>query len=214
MKILKMSLILGVALGCIAEQGMASAVASKAAVAAAPASKPASKPAGKPAGKPAVPSVGVTYTLGQLFNLINTSNPNKTSNFIFPTLHGKVMTDAQCWPSQGDLLTASVSASSVDFGNGVIINGPWIEKNSNLQIQLAADPILLNFLVTNGRVAKKDQQSYGRILLYGLININGTNYRLYLNDPFPGKIVTTSRSTTNPSAAILNKWDLQTAFRP
>lgn len=166
---------------------------------------------GKNTAKPAIPTVGVTYTLGQLFNLINTSNPNRTSNFILPTANGKVMTHEQCWPSRGALLDGSVSASNVNF-NGVVVNRNFIAANQNLGVQLNADPMLIDFLTRDNRLtsAAGIDQQYGQILLYFVLAINRVNYRFYLNDPFPGRI----QGKTFPARAIIGKWNYLLAFRP
>jgi hypothetical protein len=166
---------------------------------------------GRAVAKPGIPSVGVPYTLGQLFNLINTANPNGTSNFILPSANNKVMTHEQCWPSRGALLDGSVSASNVNF-NGVVVNKDFIQENQNLSVQLNADATLIDFLTRDNRLspAAGISKNYAQILLYFVLAIHGTNYRFYLNDPFPGRI----QGRIFPARSIMRKWNFELAFRP
>jgi hypothetical protein len=161
--------------------------------------------------KPPTPAVGKPYTLGQLFELINTSNPAKSSNFILPTLGGQLVKDDQCWPSQGNFVDGSVSAGRVNFG-GVVINQDWVAANANLQVQLQADPGLIAFLVRDNRLQQAGgiDQQYAQILLYFILAIGGVNYRFYLNDTCPGRI----NGKVYPARAIIKKWDLQRSYNP
>lgn len=163
------------------------------------------------AAKPAVPATGKNYTLGQLFALINTSNPANSSNFILPTLAGQVVKHDQCWPSQGNHVDGSVSAGRVNFG-GVVINQAWVAANANLQVQLQADPALIAFLVRDKRLQQAGgiDQQYAQILLFFVLAIGGVNYRFYLNDTCPGRI----NGKVYPARAIINKWDLQRSYNP
>lgn len=163
------------------------------------------------AAKPAIPAVGIAYTLGQLWGLINTSNRAQTSSFLLPTLNGKIITHEQCWPAQGVLLNGSVSAGRVNFG-GVVVNKDWVAANQNLRVQLNADPVLVSYLTRTKRLTRAAglEEQYGQILLYFVLQIGGVNYRFYLNDPFPGKI----KGKNFPARSIINKWDYQRSFRP
>lgn len=161
--------------------------------------------------KPAIPVVGVAYSLGQLFALINTSNPAQSSNFIMATLKGKLVKHEACWPSKGVLLDGSVSSDRVNFG-GVAINKAWIQANQGVQVQLQADNMLISYLTQKKRLTavKSMNQKYAQILLFFVLEIGGAKYRFYMNDPFPGKI----QGNVNPAAMILKKWDLVRTYRP
>ncbi len=158
--------------------------------------------------RPAVPAVGVQYKLGQLWSLINTSNPAQTSNFILASLSGQVMQDVV--QTQGAFPDGSVAADRVNFG-GVVINRAWIQANQGVQVQLQADPALVNYLVQHNRVSSgKNARDYERILLYFVLKIGAASYRFYLNDPFPGGI----QGKVNPARMIIKKWDLDAMYRP
>lgn len=161
--------------------------------------------------KAPTPALGVTYTIGQLWKLINKSNPAQTSNFILPTLQGRVLRHEQCWPSQGDFLNGSVSAERVPF-KGVTINRAWVVKHQKTKVQLHADPALIDFLVRDKRLTRTGgiDQQYAQVLLYFVLQINGKNYRFYLNDVCPGKIT----GDTIPARSIINSWDFQQSYRP
>lgn len=161
--------------------------------------------------KTPIPAVGVTYTIGQLWKLINKSNPAQTSNFILPTLQGRVLRHEQCWPSQGDFLSGSVSAERVPF-KGVIMNRAWVVKYQKTKVALHADPALIDFLVRDKRLTRAGgiDQQYGQVLLYFVLQINGKNYRFYLNDVYPGKI----SGENVPVRSIINSWDFQKSYRP
>lgn len=188
------------------------AIASMATLSARPIARSGGGVAAAPAAKkPAIPVIGINYTLGQLWGLININNPMKTSTFILPALGGKVLTHEQCWPSQGKYLDGSISADRVNFG-GIVINQAWIAENQNMQVQLQADPLLTAYLARTKRLTRAaalDQQ-YGQILLYFVLQIGAANYRFYLVDPFPGRI----QGNNFPARAIMSKWDYQRAFRP
>lgn len=157
-------------------------------------------------GNPGIPSTGVSYTLYEIWQLINSNNPAKTSNFILPTLGGKILTDAQCWPAEGVLLDGSVSASKLN------ITEAWVTSNKNYKIQLQSDNKLIKYLLKNNRLTKVNDVNalYKQILLYFILPIGGVNYRFYLNDPFPGGI----QGNNCPAQQIISKWDFQKAFRP
>ncbi len=200
-KIIVMSVLVGLSL-CVGLQSKSvmAAASRQSAVVKAPA-----------AAKPAIPATGKAYTLGQLFALINTSNPANSSNFILPTLGGQVVKHDQCWPSQGNLVEGSVSAGRVNFG-GVVINQAWVAANANLQVQLQADPALIAFLVRDKRLQQAGgiDQQYAQILLFFVLAIGGVNYRFYLNDTCPGRI----NGKVYPARAIIKKWDLQRSYNP
>lgn len=161
--------------------------------------------------KPGVPALGATYTIGQLWTLINTSNPAQSSNFILPTLQGRVLRHEQCWPSQGKFLDGSVSAERIPF-KGITINREWVINNQNIKVQLQSDAPLIEFLVRDKRLTRTAgiNQQYGQILLYFVLQINKANYRFYLNDVCPGKI----KGKNAPARSIINKWDFQRSYRP
>lgn len=163
------------------------------------------------AQKLAVPALGVTYTIGQLWSLINQSNPAQTSNFILPTLKGRLLRHEQCWPSQGSFLDGAVSAERVPF-KGVKIDREWIATNQNIKVQLQSDAQLVDFLVRDKRLSRIGgmHQQYGQLLLYFVLKIGGANYRFYLNNVCPGKI----KGKNAPARSIIAKWDFQRSFRP
>lgn len=159
------------------------------------------------AAKPAVPAIGVAYTLGQLWSLINTSNPMQTSNFILASLKGQPMQDAA--QTKGVFPDGSVSADRVNFG-GVTINRAWIQANQGVRVQLQMDQALVSYLAQRNRVSAADVDRYGQLLKYFVLGIGGVNYRFYLNDPYPGGI----QGKVNPARAIIRKWDFQRSYRP
>ncbi len=114
-----------------------------------------------------VPHVGVKYSLGRLFDLINTGNPNKTLNFVM---------------ENGD------SASLVGM------TSKWIAEQCNLMVTLSYDENLIDELVEKGKIRDRsnDRDSYKKILLrFQVKNKSGKmlfgGRWFYLNDTNPGK---------------------------
>jgi hypothetical protein len=117
---------------------------------------------------------------------------------------------------QGRQLNGSIAAPLVKFA-GVVVNTDWIAANKGLQVKLEKDLRLIDFLVQDSRLTgvpdKNDgvslKEKYARLLLYFVLTIHGAHYRFYINDPFPGKI----QEDVMPASVVVDRWDLQRAFR-
>ncbi len=134
-----------------------------------------------------VPVAGKEYTLGALFNLINTNNASGNSNFLVLDSKG-----------------ASRSASTV----GVSLS--YIQENADTTVQLRTDDDRITQLTSKGVLTTKTASQYSKILLY--FELDGISGRLYLNDPAPGKVIKSSFKETNPALNIINKWDFTKSF--
>ncbi|MBX9830953.1 hypothetical protein K2X40_03265 [Candidatus Babeliales bacterium] len=147
---------------------------------------------------------GAKFALGDLWNLINTRLPKKVANFIVLAGENKqFFTDAQSNWSQGVQPVGSYSADRLGFSLD------WIQQNKDQQVTLLDDPDLISLLEKENRVASTSQgDKYQKILLYFTIDMNGTSYRLYLNDPYPGKVVAIGNKTINPVKNVINAWDI------
>ncbi len=134
-----------------------------------------------------VPVAGKEYTLGALFNLINTNNASGNSNFLVLDKNG-----------------VSRSASTV----GVSLS--YIQENADTMVQLNADTERISQLTSKGVLTSKTAPQYSKILLY--FELDGIPGRLYINDPAPGKVIKSSFKETNPALNIINKWDFSKSF--
>ena len=135
----------------------------------------------KKVAKMPIPIANGWYTLGGLFDLINTNNPSKNSNFLVLV--------------NGSTQSASVAGLSTQY----------IIANRAAMVQLLADEDRINQLTSAGSLTTITKPYYQRLLLY--FKLPNSTYKFYLNDPTPGKVVNTARGTTNPALNIINKWD-------
>ena len=150
-----------------------------------------------------VPIAGKQYTIGSLFNLINTYNPSKNSNFLVAIKGNQVLTDDQDSTS----LDGSASADRMQ-----IVDLAWIKTNGNMTITLLEDENLANFLVSDGRVSSTDKNKYKALIAYFTVSINGFTYRLYLNDPFPAKMLRTAMGSVYPAGNTIAKYNFSRRF--
>lgn len=165
-------------------------------------------------GKISVPAVGTTYSLQYLFDLINTNNPQKTSNFLIPIgQNGQPIDDSHCWQANPQI-TGSASASKLG------ITPQWVQQNGATSVQLAGDEELITFLYSDGRLNDATKEQYQKILLYFKVPIVSSvqnpatgqaqsitlYYRCYLNDPYPGRIVRSLSFSISPAASIISRW--------
>lgn len=162
-----------------------------------PKATPTAQPAKRILAKPAIPSTSKTYTVQQLLNLINSNNPNQSSEFIVAA--GKSGTLKATDKITG--IVGSQSASRASLAS-------TIQSNLNTSVKLNADPDLIELLVKNGVLDSTTQTQYSKILLYFTLN----GYRFYLNDPNPGHIVRSAGVVRSPAAQIINKWDFNKSF--
>ncbi len=155
----------------------------------------------QPAGIP-VPAVGTSYTVQALLDLINTNNPNDTSNFIVPiNASGAVMMNQDC---SGDGIKNIAGSKSV---GGAGLSG-IIQANLTTNVTLNADPMLIAHLGSTGVLNTVTSPQYTKILLYFTL----AGYRFYINDPYPPKIILPSAiagSGVNPAAQIISRWAVQ-----
>ena len=157
-----------------------------------------------------IPVAGKTYTVGQLFDLINMNNPRKNSNFRVPRRKGRLLPDDKCWSTK---LKGSYPANTAKLPNELRITPSWLRANGGIKVALQADPELIEYLAFNKRLKRKTKTKYARILLYfKLQSSRGAVYRFYINDPWPGKIRRTSRGKVNPAGKILKRWDFNKSF--
>jgi hypothetical protein len=159
--------------------------------------------------KPRIPAEGKVYTLGSLFDELNANNAHKDSNFFVACggPDGKTpLRNAQYWPSSGPNLTDALPADYAGFDVNFFKN----PANANLQVILKKDPKLIDFLLQNGRLDQENKERYSNLLLY--FELKG--YRLYLDNPFPGKIFKMALSSVNPAAGIIVRWDFSSSFKP
>lgn len=141
------------------------------------------------------PITGIPYTVQKLVDLINTNNPNKTSEFIVPINQNSVVMNKDCWNVADQRITNLTGSKSVSYAGlkGVI------SRNLNTNVTLKADPTLINHLANDRRLDANTKPKYAKILLY--FELEG--YRFYINDPYPARIVI---GRVNPAANIINKW--------
>lgn len=155
--------------------------------------------------KPTVPTIGKTYTVRQLLGLINSNNPNKTSNFIVGMNGDSVVMDSDCWATKSAGIITNLTASkSVDMAGLKSL----IQSNLDSNVVLRSDNQLISYLANDGRLDSTTQNQYGKILLYFVLN----GYRFYLNDPHPGKITRVAGVMRSPALNIINKWDFNKSF--
>lgn len=160
------------------------------------------------------PTAGQSYTIGYLFNLINTNNPQKTSNFIC------MIPD----PNQVQNMP-NTSASISSYGaNQFGFTSAWVEQNTNTVVTLKQDLVHVQRLINGGVLpsttnlanlqgkaayiyAQQLSNNFPKILLYFTavspyvyvtpninkpkvkVNINpyaGKTFNLYITDPCPG----------------------------
>ncbi len=154
-------------------------------------------------GNPPLAKAGSTYTVGQLFDLINNNNPYKNSNFIVPMKAGKPI------PASGDIrqISGSYSAKAAGLANIIETN-----KAIGTKVTLQADDTLINFLYAQKRLNSQTKANYAQILLY--FELGG--YRFYLADPFPGiiKLYAIQSSGVNIASNIIKKWDYNKIYVP
>jgi hypothetical protein len=146
-----------------------------------------------------IPAVNKSYKLVDLFDLINKNNPAMTSNFLVPLNGHQVITDAQCWSVKPD-----GSASAAQVG----LTSSWVKNNANLMVTLLQDEDLINYLCQQGNLLQQNKAQFNAILLYFKLSLtpNGTIYRFYLNDPFPGIVRNFGGKTVNPALMIIEQW--------
>lgn len=140
----------------------------------------------KMGGIPA-PKAGGQYTLGQLFDLINTNNPDKNN----PDKCSLFLTFF-------DNPARSVSGKDVGFDKA------WIDKNRNLQVVLSSDQDLIQKMISAGAFPVSDNMNayravgwadvfsflmdkFPKLLLYFTLASpkDGQIYKLYIIDPWP-----------------------------
>ncbi len=127
-----------------------------------------------------VPLTGRAYTVGQLFALINTNNPAGTSKFLILT-------------ASGDSQAAELSAYN------------------NQSVVLNQDPVRINQLVKAGVLTSTTKAKYQKIMLYFKLPTAPAPYntfKYYINDPNPGRRITTAGITRDPAANIIAKWGI------
>lgn len=136
---------------------------------------------GSTTAKLPIPTANGWYTLGGLFDLINTNNPSKNSNFLVLV--------------NGATQSAGVAGLSTQY----------ITANRAAMVQLFADDERINQLAKIGSLTTITKPYYQRLLLY--FRVPNSTYKFYINDPTPGKVVNTTRGSKNPALNIINKWD-------
>ena len=67
---------------------------------------------------------------------------------------------------------------------------------------------LVDWLKSQGRLKAQDVEKYKLLLLYFTINKDGKTYRLYINDPYPAKVVTVGGVLYSAATKIIEKWDV------
>ncbi len=151
-----------------------------------------------------VPKPG-TYTVAELFSLINQNNPAKTSEFIVP-LTGK-SPNYTVIKAGDDITKITGSAGTSKRGLTGIISQATMNKTT---VTLRPDITLINFLFSakQKRLDSASKAGYQKILLY--FELGG--FRFYLVDPFPGKIVTLKGTKRSPAMNNIKKWDLTETY--
>ncbi|MFH1831394.1 MAG: hypothetical protein ABH827_01190 [bacterium] len=129
-----------------------------------------------------LPATGSRVALGNLFNLINANNPNKSSNFLI-WYNGR-------W--QG--------------AQTIGCDAQYYKDNGNFMVKLISDTTLVNSLIQNKQIKATDKTKALRVWLYFELNIGGKTHRFYLNDPNPGKYKKIGRKTIYPAKNIMNKY--------
>ena len=136
--------------------------------------------------KLSIPDIQKSHTVKSLLTLIQSNNP-KASFFIV---------------KDGNWKEAKTTTRKLNINT--IIN-----NNLNTLVTLSSDENLIQDLIKDNRLRKTDQKNYAKILLYFSLNDpEGTNYRFYLVNPCPAKIVKSVLSTTYEAKNILDKWIL------
>jgi hypothetical protein len=137
------------------------------------------------------PIPGRQYTIGKLFDLINTNNPAKTSNFLVLTQKG------------------TVSAAQFGFDQN------WINAARASRVTLQKDDGQITVLINTKQLDAKTKNTYGKILLFFTVkDAKGNLLKLYLNDPWPGLPKKAGSRSINPAADILKSWDLTKTLPP
>lgn len=127
----------------------------------------------------AVPHTGGTYSVGQLFNLINTNNPAKTSRFLILTTKGSQGIDLSAYNNQLVVLNQDPVRIAQLLAGGVLTAGTKAKYQA----------IMLYFTLPNAPAPFN-------------------NYKYYLNDPNPGKRVKAGNVIRDPAANIIAKWNI------
>lgn len=63
---------------------------------------------------------------------------------------------------------------------------PANQLTTSTSYELMQDPAHISTLQKNNRLNATNAPKYQKIMLFIVVNINGTSYKLYLNDPWPG----------------------------
>jgi hypothetical protein len=163
------------------------------------------------------PKPGGQYTIGQLYALM-TAGGNTSINFFVPAKGGSENTlvpivhnaNPQTWLANLSGLSAHIYANDPRIGcSPQLPNWSTIE---NEIVTVQADPVFISYLqgiihLTPGTLAT----NYQAILLYFLFPVKPAagqpQYRLYLNEVFPGVVV---QGRPSPAQSYISQW--QTIF--
>lgn len=150
-----------------------------------------------------VPSVNKQYTIQALLNAINQNNPMRTSTFLVPTGANGVLLDDDMTRNVSQITGSQSIVALPDIQN-------LVQQQESTMVNLKTDPALITYLASQNRLDRVTTPEYQRILLYFILG----EYRLYINDPFPGKIVHYPglRVNVNPAANIIAKWNLNSTL--
>jgi hypothetical protein len=131
------------------------------------------------ATKIAVPQTGGTYSVGQLFDLINTNNPAKTSRFLILTTKGSQGIDLSAYNGQSVVLNQDPARIAQLVAGGALTSATKAKYQAiMLYFTLPTAPAPFN------------------------------TYKYYLNDPNPGKRVKAGNVIRDPAASIIAKWNI------
>jgi len=129
-----------------------------------------------------VPQAGKLYTIGYLFDLINTNDPNKLSNFAVPATgtseaNAQPIPDSQCWPANGANLTTEVDAghSAIGLTPDKLNAKTGLAALRNIQVTLQQDPVLIAALSKklNPNIPFNQQPPTSGCLIPQAISANG-----------------------------------------
>jgi len=151
--------------------------------------KPAPAPASSGAKLLPAPKVGSSMTVQALRNIIRTNSAS--ADFLLACTSNRQPIPAGSSPVG---LAGSMGLTPAALA---VIN-----SNLNTTVTVKDDPALINALVTKGQVDNATKVNYQKILLW--FELGG--FRFYLNDPYPGLIVS---GRTNVAASIVKKWQIQ-----
>lgn len=147
------------------------------------------------------------YKIGELLEVINKGGTGVGTFVLLTDASGKPLTDKELETSAGWKRCAGSKSVDSAFGAG------YTNKLSKGEtVKLEKDKELISKLQEENRLPSGShdlvKHVQDRLLLYFVYKKGSEKYRFYINDPFPGKGITTRGNVHYPMQEIADKFDL------